>query len=1802
MTGTTNTSTKSTDSASTASSSSTTTTATTASASGSSAQNTSDAHLQKEIKLLNKKRGTVKGRLTYFNKYVSNLEGSELTASLRAELKLRIQGASSLYTEYLDIQNQLDEIVPDSELLSQLEARESFENTYYGVLARAQCMTQDEEVIVDSSKLQQISNRSCVQLPTITLPTFDGCYEHWLEFRDNFTSLVHKNSSIDNFGKLHYLKRSLTGDAKQVIDSIEVSASNYTIAWELLHNRYDNSRLLVQTHVKSLFSLKTLTKESPELIRKFIDTLLKNLRALKVLGEPTDQWDTLIIYLAVSKLDSTTEREWEQHKSRSMSQDDSNPKLKVDDLLQFLRGRADMLETLNLNHTQSTSGAQKKPTLSHNTPKIHCNVATHDKPAANKSNPKVGNRLCVVCHKNHPIYSCQVFIDYSFQDRLKVVRANKLCENCLRPGHTSYDCRYGPCKRCDKKHNSLLHQDEQINNRAPPSIPATDKPANELNAVRNESSIHNHNTQVYSTQLGTNAADGLQDARPMTLQPVLLSTALVEIPDSFGIYHKARAILDNGSERSFITQSLCDKLNPKVIQSTQQIHGVGGVVTQSTQTCEIELKSLTSTFIARTQCFILPRITSSIPTVTMQLDDFCLPENIQLADPTFYESRPIDLLLGVDVFYDLLTEGKMRLPSGPFLYCTTLGWIVSGPIHTPAQRTKNMQCYFTQSMDTMQSIDTQLRKFWEIEEPPMDRKDSDSLSMEQQACEDHFVQTTKRLDDGRFCVKIPFKQSPNTLGDTYSQAEQRFLGLEKRLQRDPKYKEMYTDFIKEYHNLGHMSRVYTFNKPNYFMPHHGVLRSQATSTKLRVVYDASSPSSTGVSLNALQLVGPPIQGDLLAILLRFRENRYVACADIEKMYRQVVVDESQRDLQLILWRDNPSDALEIYQLNTVTYGTASAPFLSCRCLKQLAQECSDVEVANAINEHFYVDDFIYGSQDATTLKDVCAKVTEVLRSGCFPLRKWVFNFDTTPSGAFKELSLGENAQNKTLGLRWYYERDELFYQSEITEDFSELTKRIILSNASKIYDPLGLLSPFITIAKTLLQKLWLLGLHWDESVPSDVTQIWSRFVKSLAVLKDIRIPRFVMCNDPVRVELHIFTDASQVAFGGCAYIRSIDESSAVTVRLLCSKGKVASIKPVSIPRLELSGALVGAQLYAKVIKSLRSNIDEVVFWTDSTIVLGWLRMPTNLLKTFVQNRVAQIRELTKESSASWHHVSGKDNPADLVSRGANLDALLISNLWWEGPSFLHDPDFSKPRMNCTLIPDNELLPEVKLNTVQTLTTQQTEAELFPFVRFSQFKRMHRACAYVQRFIHNAQNKTDRRVGPLSVDELRNALLQLVRFSQVESFPDVFESITKQGAVKHTHNLSKLSPFIDNKGLIRVGGRIEYSQQFSFDKKHPLLLSCKHRFTLLLFRHTHRELMHAAPQLLLFTLRETWWPVGGRNLARRLVHECVTCVRQQGKTLTPLMGNLPEARLDPGFPFLRCGVDYAGPVLILNRRGRGAKTVKCYICLFICFSTRAVHLELVSDLSTEAYLLTLKRFISRRGKPAVIYSDNGKNFVGLMNEFSKFLDNCSDEIKEYVASQSIEFKMIPPYASHFGGFWEAGIRSCKQCLRRVVGDTHLTFEEFSTVLAQVESILNSRPLSPMSTDPKDLNPLTPAHFLVGRPLTAPVSADLQDVPANRLTRYQRVEQIRQHFWARWSIEYVSELQQRGKWRDNTEDLRQDTLVLIKDNNMPPMKWSMGRIERTFPGKDGINRVADIRTSTGITRRAFSKICPLTLTND
>ncbi|XP_047543339.1 uncharacterized protein LOC125075672 [Vanessa atalanta] len=361
-------------------------------------------------------------------------------------------------------------------------------------------------------------------------------------------------------------------------------------------------------------------------------------------------------------------------------------------------------------------------------------------------------------------------------------------------------------------------------------------------------------------------------------------------------------------------------------------------------------------------------------------------------------------------------------------------------------------------------------------------------------------------------------------------------------------------------------------------------------------------------------------------------------------------------------------------------------------------------------------------------------------------------------------------------------------------------------------------------------------------------------------------------------------------------------------------------------------------------------------------------------------------------------------------------------------------------------------------------------------------------------------------------------------------------------------------------------------------------------------------MHAGPQLLLSTIREYVWPINGRRLARQTVFRCVRCRRIQGKTLSPKMGDLPCQRVTLNFPFASVGIDFAGPFFILNRRGRGAKVIKCYLCLFICLRYKCVHLEAVSDLTKDAFIMTLRRFVSRRGKPVEIWCDNGRNFVSAAKELNSFLKNNQQSLIDFATHEKIKFIFSPPYAPHFGGIWEAGVKSAKFFIKRAMGNSHLTFEEISTLFTQVESILNSRPLHPLSTSPDVFLALTPGHFLIGRPLTALPSPDLKTENLTTTQRYARLEQIRQHFWRRWQKEYISELQQRTKWRTNLAKLNIGDLVLIQEDDVPPLSWRLGRITHLYPGPDGVHRVADIKTTRGSIRRTVVRICPLPKAED
>ncbi|XP_025203176.1 uncharacterized protein LOC112600215 [Melanaphis sacchari] len=357
------------------------------------------------------------------------------------------------------------------------------------------------------------------------------------------------------------------------------------------------------------------------------------------------------------------------------------------------------------------------------------------------------------------------------------------------------------------------------------------------------------------------------------------------------------------------------------------------------------------------------------------------------------------------------------------------------------------------------------------------------------------------------------------------------------------------------------------------------------------------------------------------------------------------------------------------------------------------------------------------------------------------------------------------------------------------------------------------------------------------------------------------------------------------------------------------------------------------------------------------------------------------------------------------------------------------------------------------------------------------------------------------------------------------------------------------------------------------------------------------------QAMLANSRLKYWIIGGRNIARHIFHQCVKCFRLRPTVVEPIMADLPSERLVPNRPFKKCGVDYAGPITIKTSLRRNATTIKGYICVFVCFSTRAVHIELVADLTAEAFLNALKRFIGRRGVCSDIFSDNATNFVGANNkllELKKIFHTEEHLTKIYdaLSSEGIRWHFIPPRSPHFGGLWEASIKSIKNHLYRVLGTANLTYDELNTILIKIEAVLNSRPLTPCSSDPTDTTPLTPAHFLIGEPTCSLPEPDLTGIPENRLKRWQWVTQLTQILWKRWSKEYLSQLQTRQKWLANRgPKLKIGTIVLVKEDDVPPMSWSMGRVVRVQAGDDGVIRVATILSKGKEISRAVRKLCPL-----
>lgn len=500
-----------------------------------------------------------------------------------------------------------------------------------------------------------------------------------------------------------------------------------------------------------------------------------------------------------------------------------------------------------------------------------------------------------------------------------------------------------------------------------------------------------------------------------------------------------------------------------------------------------------------------------------------------------------------------------------------------------------------------------------------------------------------------------------------------------------------------------------------------------------------------------------------------------------------------------------------------------------------------------------------------------------------------------------------------------------------------------------------------------------------------------------------------------------------------------------------------------------------------------------------------------------------------------------------------------------------------------------------------------------FLRTNNFMKIMRITAYVLRFVEYTRLKRKdlwNRGENLLPFEIQNAIFFWVKHAQFLSYKNGLETLNSSDTFPSKSKLTAMQPILDKERILRVGGRIDKAH-VPYTQRHPIIVPLRSRLAYLLICHAHREIKHGGSQAMMAYIRSHYWIPQLRQQTCKFVSQCVRCTHYAQKTSSQIMAELPAERLRPARPFNATGIDLAGPYIVklsdkinLSTRSKAElPEVKGWIAVFICLVTRALHLEPVTDLSADAFLQAYIRFVSRRGNPITIHSDNGTNFVASCRILQEASNAFSDaKLKQYASSNHTKGNLITPAAPHEGGIWEAAVKSMKHHLRRVMGTQKYSYEALSTLLAGIEACLNSRPLCTMADDPSDMGTLTPAHFLIGGPLKCPLPQECEKPTKMAKSLYASIQTQTRSFWQQWSQDYLHTLMQRPKWKETQENIKIGQLALIKDENLPPTYWAMGRIIETNKAKDGCVRPVTLKTQNTTLNRSIRKICILPIDNE
>ncbi|XP_075145994.1 uncharacterized protein LOC142220640 [Haematobia irritans] len=1148
-----------------------------------------------------------------------------------------------------------------------------------------------------------------------------------------------------------------------------------------------------------------------------------------------------------------------------------------------------------------------------------------------------------------------------------------------------------------------------------------------------------------------------------------------------------------------------------------------------------------------------------------------------------YENVKPTILIGVNN-WRVAVPLKVREGGRNLLIATKtrLGWTLQG-CGSGVRKSFSLNIHTCACEDRYKNLHDEVKEYFALEVA----QEKTLLSLEDQKAMQILENNVIRKGQ-QFEVSLLWKDENPVLPESYEVACHRLKCLQKKFKKDPQLQQTMQVEIDKLLNKGYARKVTNSEFNSYsrtwYLPIFVALNPNKPG-KVRLVWDAAAKSNNK-SLNDFLMSGPDLLTSLINVLLEFRVGQIAICGDIAEMFHRINVNDVDMHAQRFLWiKDGEVIA---YVMKALTFGTSCAPCIANFVRNKNAEDFRDLypRAVKAINFYHYMDDFIDSVQTEEEAIKLANQVKTIHAKGGFHMRNWASNSNIVrqklaEGGAATENSFG--AVEKILGMYWESNNDVFQYncrfsrlKRNVFQRHTVPTKREVLQVLMSIFDPLGFVSHYTISLKILLQDIWRSAIKWDDELNEDLHIKWCSWLSNLEKISTVSIPRCYsrLLKSTFNVQLHTFVDAGENAYAAVCYFR-IQYQGEVDVRIVAAKGKVSPLKPVSIPRLELQAALIGARLSRKIIKITRLNCTECFYWSDSKTVLKWLSMDPKNFKAFVMYRVGEILELT--NLPQWNWVPSKLNPADFATKVCSAE----DDMWFQGPEFLKDNEDVWPKCSD--------LGRISYEEVRNHLLHVSKSHKF-FMNieyFSCWRRLYRALAQFLFYMEKLKSVVQRSnvENDTFFECIQKSKYILYKYAQKSEFSEEIWHLKNKKPIEKDSILKQLNICLDENYVIRAYGRAEM-----LNCNNAIILPTNHYITFLVVKYYHENYHHCLHEATISRIKSNFYIPKLRVVYKKVRSSCQHCKNLYAVPRPPQMATLPSARLSSfERPFTYVGIDFFGPLFVTVGRHRE----KRWGVLFTCLTVRAIHIEVAHSLDTSSCILCIQNFISRRGSPKEIYTDNGTNFKAvekILREEKQHID-LHQVFSKY---DDIKWRFNPPAAPHMGGAWERLIRTVKSVLYSMLPAFKFNDETLRSALYEIEFMINSRPLTFVALDSDDDDALTPNHLLLG---SAGGQKPLCEFDYDLRQRWHNTQNFANHFWRRWVREYGPHLVRRSKWLEKVQPPSKGDVVIIVDDNLPRNSWPKGIVTELYTAKDGQVRSVKVKTTSSTYERPVTKIAIL-----